>query len=132
MRRIVNQRFDEACALSAALERCDARDLHRFRIACKRLRYALERCEAVAPVLAASAPQLALLADALGEAHDRDVLLGGLPAGMPRTRARIVEERERAARRGAPLWNDACVLVQESLRYYEAATPCSVSADSRG
>ncbi len=78
--------------------------LHQFRIAAKRLRYALERFEEVDPSLHDGARQLAQLQDALGEVHDRDVLLTILPVSMAGTQQRLQTERERYADEAAALW----------------------------
>ncbi|HTX59541.1 MAG TPA: CHAD domain-containing protein [Verrucomicrobiae bacterium] len=130
MRGILSVRFGEACDLCAALESGDPAGLHQFRIACKRLRYALERFDALWPLFDASARHLALVQDALGEVHDCDLLLAQLPAEMPKTRLRLAADRERCARRSATLWRDARVLLGESLRFvaHGSATPCSASA----
>lgn len=96
------------------LARSDPRNqqsLHAFRIACKRLRYALERFETAEPSLHETAEQLALLQDALGEARDRDVLLAILPAAMTQTERRLRREREEFVERAAALWREA----QEAL-----------------
>ena len=78
----------------AASTRRDKQGLHDFRIACKRLRYALERFQTLEPSLEAIAERLRSLQDALGEAHDRDVLLAILPPTMPATERRLTSERE--------------------------------------
>lgn len=101
---IVRTRRDEAAALSTALDGRDPQALHDFRIACKRLRYAMERfCDRV-PAFKDSADRLAQMQDALGEAHDRDVLLSILPPTMPETERRLNDEREGFVQRGAELW----------------------------
>lgn len=92
--RIVRVRSREARALTRALEARDRQGLHDFRIACKRLRYALERFQTLDPSLGDIAERLAALQDALGEAHDRDVLLAILPAAMNATERRLQTERE--------------------------------------
>ena len=106
-RRIVRMRWREARALSDGLERRDMLSLHQFRIAVKRLRYALERFEDDDPSLHDGAEQLALLQDALGEAHDRDVLLTILPPAMPQTQSRLHNERQRYVDEAVTLWERA-------------------------
>ena len=104
LERVVRTRLNEALNLSSGLESRDRQALHDFRIACKRLRYALERFESLDPSLQATAEQLAELQDALGEAHDRDVLLAILPLLMPNTEHRLVEEREAYVDRAIEIW----------------------------
>lgn len=101
---IVRTRREEAAELSAALDTREPLPLHDFRIACKRLRYALERfCKRV-PEFKDPAAWLAEIQDALGEAHDRDVLLAILPPTMPETERRLKEEREEFVQRAAEVW----------------------------
>lgn len=102
--RIVRTRWREARALSTGLDRRDMTSLHQFRIAGKRLRYALERFEENDPSLHDGAELLTRLQDALGEAHDRDVLLTILPPGMPQTQRRLEIERERYVDEAVALW----------------------------
>lgn len=102
--QIVRTRREEAVALSGALESREMHGLHDFRIACKRLRYAMERfCDRV-PEFEAPAAQLAEIQDALGEAHDRDVLLAILPPTMPETEQRLNDERDELVNRAAEVW----------------------------
>lgn len=112
MDRVLQTRLREVRALSAGLERRDAQGLHDFRIACKRLRYALERFETVDPSLDQIAQRLALLQDALGEAHDRDVLLKILPPQMPTTERRLQSEREERVNRAAIMWRELHQMMQ--------------------
>lgn len=101
---IVRTRRAETEALSAAFASRQMQDLHDFRIACKRLRYAMERfCKRV-PEFEAPAARLAEIQDALGEAHDRDVLLAILPPTMPETERALQEQREELVRRAAEIW----------------------------
>ena len=60
-RRVVRTRWREERALSSGLEGRDMMSLHQFRIAGKRLRYALERFEEDDPALHEGAEQLARL-----------------------------------------------------------------------
>jgi CHAD domain-containing protein len=101
---IVRTRREEATELSAALQNREPQPLHDFRIACKRLRYAMERfCKRV-PEFKDPAARLAEIQDALGEAHDRDVLLSILPPTMPETERRLTAEREELVNRAAEMW----------------------------
>lgn len=111
-RCVVATRLREVRRLAVGLERRGRQELHDFRIACKRLRYALERFADLDPALGASATELASLQDALGEAHDRDVLLAILPAAMAQTQRRLHAQREEYVERAALLW----VRVQRALR----------------
>jgi CHAD domain-containing protein len=104
--RVVQTRLREARALTGALQRRDAPGLHNFRIACKRLRYALERFEFFEPSLEQIADRLVLLQDALGEARDRDVLLAILPPAMAATERRLRIEREACVDRAETLWTE--------------------------
>ena len=105
--RVLATRLREVRALTAGLERRDNAGLHDFRIACKRLRYAIERFAAVDSSLEAIGERLALLQDALGEAHDRDVLLAILPPSMPATERRLRTDRAECVERAVALWQDA-------------------------
>lgn len=112
--RVVQTRLREARALTTALQQPDAQALHDFRIACKRLRYAFERFEGLEPSLEEIADRLALLQDALGEAHDRDVLLAILPPAMAATERRLKIEREQLVDRAATLWAELDQLIERS------------------
>jgi CHAD domain-containing protein len=104
--RVVKTRLREARGLATGLEQRDKQGLHDFRIACKRLRYALERFQALEPSLEQIADKLASLQDALGEAHDRDVLLAILPPTMPATERRLICDRETCVDRAVALWRE--------------------------
>ncbi len=106
MERIVRARMDEARALESALVARDERGLHDFRIACKRLRYAFERMDTTQTRTAGAAAAFAQLSEALGEAHDRDVLLAILPPTMGRTQRRLLSERASYVDRASALWKD--------------------------
>ena len=107
MRRIAIVRFAEVLTLVPALRRGRASELHDLRIACKRLRYALERFTAREPALLDAATRLAQLQDVLGDLHDRDVLLALVPRELHGTAQRIREERNDALARARALWRDA-------------------------
>ena len=104
--RVLQTRLREVRAMSAHLERRLPAGLHDFRIACKRLRYAIERFSRLDSSLAPIGERLAFLQDALGEAHDRDVLLAILPPDMPATERRLRSEREAQVDRAEFIWND--------------------------
>ncbi len=104
IRRVVQTRRREVEALASGLERRDQQGLHDFRIACKRLRYAFERFADLEPSFESSAERFKALQDALGEAHDRDVLLTILPPAMGKTQRRLQDERERCVDRAIALW----------------------------
>ena len=102
--RVVQTRIREVEALASGLDRRDKQGLHDFRIACKRVRYALERFGDLDGSFEASAERFTALQDALGEAHDRDVLLTILPPTMGKTQRRLQEEREQCVDRAVALW----------------------------
>ena len=110
--RVLQTRLREARDLARGLNDRDQQGLHDFRIACKRLRYALERFESLEPSLKEIADKLATLQDALGEVHDRDVLLTILPPTMPATERRLVNDRETFVDRAGALWHDLDQLMQ--------------------
>jgi CHAD domain-containing protein len=104
VQRVVQTRLREVDALTSVLERRDKQGLHDFRIACKRMRYALERFADLDGSYDASAERFKGLQDALGEAHDRDVLLTILPPTMAKTQRRLQLEREECVDRAVALW----------------------------
>jgi CHAD domain-containing protein len=110
--RVLRTRLREARRLAAGLSRRDKRGLHDFRIACKRLRYALERFGAFGPSHQHVAEGLARLQDALGEAHDRDVLLAILPPAMASTERRLRAKREECVDRASSLWRKLDQMMQ--------------------
>jgi CHAD domain-containing protein len=110
--RVLQTRLREVRGLTAGLRRRDKQGLHDFRIACKRLRYALERFAALEPSLEPIAERLASLQDALGEAHDRDVLLAVLPPAMAATERRLRNEREDCVDRAGVLWGELDHMMQ--------------------
>ena len=107
MRRIAIVRFAEVLALASALRRRRMQELHDLRIACKRLRYTLERFARSEPSLFDAVTRLTQLQDALGEAHDRDVLARDLPKELHETRHRLQAQREESIDRARALWHDA-------------------------
>jgi CHAD domain-containing protein len=128
-RRVLHTRLREVRRLAGGLERREPQGLHAFRIACKRLRYALERFEELETSLEAPAKSFALLQDALGEAHDRDVLLSILPAAMAQTEHRLRTDREACVDRAGGLWTQAQELLLGCpfIFFEEASNHSSVS-----
>lgn len=106
MRRIAIVRFAELLTLAPALHTHRARDLHDFRIACTRLRCALERFTSKEPSLLEAASRLSQLQEALGNWHDREQLLAMVPE-LQLTARRIAIERDDALSRANALWRDA-------------------------
>ncbi len=104
--RILETRLREVRSLTAELQQRDKQGLHDLRIACKRLRYALERFEPLDPSLDSAVERLSLLQDALGEVHDRDVLLDILPSTMGATQRRLQDDREIHIDRAVALWDE--------------------------
>jgi len=107
--RIVAIRFSEALLLSDAFEDADPRRLHDFRIACKRLRYAIELLrDDLPPVFHEAARVLQQLQDLLGEVHDCDVLSAmAVEHGAQRLRKRIAREREKKIESARRLWRSS-------------------------
>jgi CHAD domain-containing protein len=119
-RRVLKTRGREVQRLAAGLEHRDKQGLHDFRIACKRLRYALERFADRESPLLATAERLTLLQDALGEAHDRDVLLSVLPPTMPQTERSLRNERDLYVERAGVLWREVQELARAcALMFFE-------------
>jgi len=112
VRRIVEVRLSEARALAGHLQHRESAGLHAFRIACKRLRYALERFESLDPSLEKAAIKLAQVQDELGDTHDRDVLLAILPPGMGETQRRLLAEREGCVKRAKQFWRRVPALLE--------------------
>ena len=106
MRRIAIVRFAEVLTLVPSLRHGRTGDLHDLRIACKRLRYSLERFTSREPALLEASSRLAQLQDVLGDVHDRDVLLGIMPKELLNASGRVREEREDALSRARALWRD--------------------------
>jgi CHAD domain-containing protein len=122
-RRVLQTRLREVRRLAGGLETRDQRGLHNFRIACKRFRYALERFDELETSLEEPANSFALLQDALGEAHDRDVLLSILPAAMAQTEHRLRADREACVDRAGVLWTQAQeLLLDYPLIFFEEAS----------
>jgi CHAD domain-containing protein len=122
-RRVLDTRVCEVRRLAGGLQQRDQQGLHDFRIACKRVRYALERFADLDSSLETVAKHFELLQDALGEAHDRDVLLSVLPVAMGQTEQRLAAEREASVDRAVVLWAQAQELLLDCpLIVLEAAS----------
>lgn len=102
--RIVSQHVSECLRLQRALDSTDNDAVHEFRLACKRLRYAIERFEL--PARAADAAVLARITDELGSAHDC-VLLGRLAkkAVASAVAWRAKQDQSRHMKNGRALWH---------------------------
>jgi CHAD domain-containing protein len=107
MRRIAIVRFAEVLTLVPALRHGRSTDLHDLRIACKRLRYALERYTPREPALLEAASRLGQLQDTLGDLHDRDLLLLAMPKDLHVSAQRVRMQRDDALARARALWRDA-------------------------
>ena len=112
LQRIIAVRLAEAIALEPELATGSKVGLHAFRIACKRLRYALERFAALEPPFTKAADCLAALQDALGDAHDRDVLLAILPPSMATTERKLKSERHACVENATRLWSQLEQMMQ--------------------
>lgn len=108
-RQIVRLRLAEVLVGAPALERGEAAPLHDLRIACKRLRYALELHREELPAEAQAAERiLAALQDLLGEIHDCDVLLAMAAKGDGGGAARMIDrDRRGLLARVRRLWRGA-------------------------
>ncbi|HEV3091940.1 MAG TPA: CHAD domain-containing protein [Candidatus Cybelea sp.] len=104
MARVLAVRSRELGRLQGALQSGEGAGLHDFRIACKRLRYALERFEKVEPSLAPIAQSLSRLQDALGAVHDRDVLASILPPALEQAERKLHRERTAFVEQAVALW----------------------------
>lgn len=105
VRQVVRLRFAECMEKQAALSGGDDEAVHAFRLACKRLRYAVERFEQTKATLAPAAELLSGIADELGAAHDCVVLAaraGKCSADLVAQRA--LAGRDRFVRRAARIW----------------------------
>lgn len=108
MRRILSVRFAEVLAQAPALSQPRPEPLHDLRIACKRLRYAVELFADALPECKSAERRLSQLQDELGEAHDCDVLLQfAKQSGAQHLAKRVLRDRERRVKRAANLWERA-------------------------
>lgn len=107
-RHIVRVRFAEAMRKQAALERRDDEAVHAFRLACKRLRFALERLQPQPPQMKRAQMLLSRLTDELGWAHDcAQLALLADESHAPLVAARARRDRDRYVIRARRLWRHA-------------------------
>jgi hypothetical protein len=105
---ILAVRFAEALAQSVALDDEDDNAHHAFRLACKRLRYAVERNDPELLGLEATAQWLSEMTDALGEAHDAVVLRQeAAEVAALEAAAALRKMRDEAVQRARDLWRAA-------------------------
>lgn len=108
IREILRIRFAECLAHQAALAGEDDDAMHAFRLACKRLRYAIERFAEEHPELQPSAELLSRMTDELGAAHDCVVLNERAEkTGADVVRFRTKQDRNRYVKRARRLWLSA-------------------------
>ncbi|GAC1503312.1 MAG: hypothetical protein NVS1B14_08630 [Vulcanimicrobiaceae bacterium] len=105
--RILSVRFAEVLQHAPAFSHGRARALHALRIACKRLRYAVDLFEDDLPAMRPPAQRLRQLQDELGSVHDCDVLIETATRcdATPLLR-RLHRDRARHAVRARALWAD--------------------------
>jgi CHAD domain-containing protein len=105
---IVRVRFAEALARQGALDGADDDALHAFRLACKRLRFAIERLHPRPPDVERSQTLLARLTDELGGAHDcAELAKLAVKSDAPLVAARARRDRDRYVTRARALWRHA-------------------------
>lgn len=105
VRHVVRLRFAECLEKQAALSGGGDEAVHAFRLACKRLRYAVERFEQTKTMLAPAAELLSGIADELGAAHDCVVLAARAgTCGADLVTQRALADRDRYVRRAARIW----------------------------
>ena len=107
-RHVVRFRFAECLQRQHALDDDDDERVHAFRLACKRLRFALERMDPQLPELKSATALLSVLTEELGFAHDcaRLVQVAG-EHDAPLVAARARRDRERYLTRARRLWRHA-------------------------
>lgn len=105
---VVRVRFAEALARQSALTQGNDEEVHAFRLACKRLRFAIERLENPEPSLQTAAKILGRLTDELGGAHDcAELAKLASECGAPLVTQRALHDRDRYVTRAARLWRRA-------------------------
>ncbi len=108
MRLLLRVRFAECLEKQHALNGGDDDAVHAFRLACKRLRYAIERWEDAGDGLKPVIELLTKIAEELGAAHDCVVL--AKRASQCEAQAvvrRALRDRDRYKSRGKRLWYEA-------------------------
>ena len=105
IREILRVRFAECLAQQTALAAEDDETMHGFRLACKRLRYGIERFAEEHPELQPAAQLLSQMTDELGAAHDCVVLNERADkSGASVVRFRTKQDRNRYVKRARRLW----------------------------
>jgi CHAD domain-containing protein len=106
VRFVLRVRFAEALEKQSALGEDDNDAVHAFRLACKRLRYAIERFDV--QTLQRAAEALKRVTDELGTAHDCVVLARrASDCGADVVARRALFDRNRYVRRGTKAWREA-------------------------
>jgi CHAD domain-containing protein len=104
-RHVVRVRFAETLQRQSSLDGDDDEALHAFRLACKRLRFALERLDSQSPDLKRAQALTTRLTDELGFAHDCAQLADlALENSAPLVAARARRDRDRYVARARRLW----------------------------
>ena len=129
--RVLAIRFSEALLLSDAFEDGEAQRIHDFRIACKRLRYAVELFhDRLSPEFRDASGVLSQLQDLLGEVHDCDVLEAlAQECGAERLRKRIARDRTRKVEAARRLWR-SCLRRNGELQGAAALVMARIPATS--
>lgn len=108
VRHLLRVRFAECLEKEHALGSGDDEAIHAFRLACKRLRYALERSPADTIDFTPIAKLLGNIAEELGAAHDCVVLAKrALDCDAALVARRALQDRGRYVRRASRMWHDA-------------------------
>jgi CHAD domain-containing protein len=108
MRYLLRIRFAECLEKQRALNDSDDEALHGFRLACKRLRYAIDRTPEPGVDLRPVGELLSTMTDELGAAHDCVVLAErAAKCNADRVARRALQDRNRYVRRARRLWNRA-------------------------
>ncbi len=96
MHRVIAIRFAEVLERAAELASGSVSGLHDLRIACKRLRYALETFSTELPRLSNAVETLREMQDTLGELHDCDILAeAAIRCSTRRLYNRLLRDRAR-------------------------------------
>lgn len=105
VRHVLRLRFAECLEKQRALGGGSDDEVHAFRLACKRLRYAIERFDQSKDALAPAAKLLSNVTDELGAAHDCVVLAGrAAGCGADLVAQRALLDRDRGVARGQRIW----------------------------
>lgn len=105
---VLRVRFAECLSRQPALFSGDDEAIHGFRLACKRLRYAIERWDEELPQLQSIAKFLSHMTDDLGVAHDCTVLAErSHDAETPLVARHALRDRDRYVRHARRVWRRA-------------------------